>query len=79
MATTYIESDTIPIGQFLSTVTALKVPTFQRSYAWTDDEVRQLWSDLIEGLDSSQTEYFLGPMVLKKKNNHFEIIDGQQR
>lgn len=79
MASTYITSDTLPIGQFLSTVSALKVPTFQRSYAWADDEVIQLWTDLIEAIDTSQAEYFLGPMVLKKKNSHFEIIDGQQR
>jgi uncharacterized protein with ParB-like and HNH nuclease domain len=79
MPTKYIESDTIPIGLLLSTVSALKVPTFQRNYAWTDDEVSQFWDDLIEALDTSQSEYFLGPMVFKKKNNHFEIIDGQQR
>lgn len=30
---TYITSDTKPIGQFLSSVTELKIPTSQRSYA----------------------------------------------
>ncbi len=76
---TYIDSDTIPIGQFLSNVIALKVPMFQRSYAWTDEEVKQLWIDITEAMDSDETEYFLGPMVLKQSSTHLEIIDGQQR
>ncbi len=76
---TYISSDTTPIGQFLSNVGALKVPMFQRSYAWTDEEVRQLWLDISEAMDAEETEYFLGPMVLKKSPTQLEIIDGQQR
>jgi len=76
---TYINSDMVPIGQFLSNATALKVPTFQRNYAWTDEEVRQLWIDITEAPDMDQAEYFLGPMVLKQNADHLEIIDGQQR
>jgi uncharacterized protein with ParB-like and HNH nuclease domain len=76
---TYIESDTIPIGQFLYNVGMLKVPLFQRNYAWTDDEVKQLWLDITEAIDTDESEYFLGPMVLKKGSSYLEIIDGQQR
>ncbi len=76
---TYISSDTTPIGQFLYNVNALKVPMFQRSYAWTDEEVKQIWLDITEAMDTAETEYFLGPMVLKKSPAYLEIIDGQQR
>jgi hypothetical protein len=77
---TYIHSDVERIGKFLNDVVSLRVPTFQRSYAWTDEEVKQLWIDITEAMDTDQTEYFLGPMVLKKEDkNHLEIIDGQQR
>lgn len=76
---TYIDSDMNPIGKFLGNVTALKVPPFQRNYAWTDEEVKQLWVDITEALDMEQTEYFLGPMVLKKGEDKLEVIDGQQR
>jgi hypothetical protein len=77
--TTYIDSDTVPIGEFLSNASALRVPMFQRNYAWTDEEVKQLWLDITEAMDNDETEYFLGPMVLKDSSNHGEIIDGQQR
>ena len=79
MSSTYIDSEMLPIGKFLSNATAIQVPPFQRSYAWTDEEVRQLWTDITEAMDSKQAEYFLGPMVLKKSKDRFEIIDGQQR
>jgi len=68
-----------PIGKFMQDVASLRVPAFQRDYAWTDEEVRQLWTDITEAIDTQQSEYFLGPMVLKKESDHFEIIDGQQR
>lgn len=76
---TYIESGMKPIGVFMSDSTPIRVPPFQRSYSWTDEEVKQLWLDIIEAIDSNQFEYFLGPMVLKKTDNYLEIIDGQQR
>ena len=77
--TTYIDSDTVPIGDFLSNTNALRVPIFQRNFAWTEEEVKQLWDDITEAIDNNETEYFLGPMVLKDSTTHREIIDGQQR
>ncbi len=75
----YIDSDMVPIGKLLSGDTAICVPEFQRSFAWTDEEVQQLWFDITEAMDTNQPEYFLGPMVVKKDENCYEIIDGQQR
>jgi uncharacterized protein with ParB-like and HNH nuclease domain len=76
---TYIESEMKPIGTFMSDSTIIRVPPFQRSYSWTDEEVKQLWIDITEAIDSNQPEYFLGPMVVKRTDNYLEIIDGQQR
>lgn len=76
---TYIDSDTLPIGEFMSSANALRVPMFQRNYAWTDEEVKQLWLDITEAIDNNESEYFLGPMVLKESSSYREIIDGQQR
>ena len=58
----------------------LKVPPYQREYAWTDEEVRQLYEDLtnakLEGKD-----YFLGTIVTINMGDAspLEIVDGQQR
>jgi len=58
----------------------LRVPPYQREYAWTHEEVRQLYEDLtnakLEGKD-----YFLGTIVTihTGDSNPLEIVDGQQR
>jgi uncharacterized protein with ParB-like and HNH nuclease domain len=77
--TAYIDSETIPIGEFLSNADSLRVPTFQRNFAWTEEEVKQLWFDITEAMDNGDNDYFLGPMVIKNSINHSEFIDGQQR
>jgi len=75
----YINSEVTPIGKLISSDTPIRVPAFQRSYSWTDEEVKQLWIDITEAIDSKDAEYFLGPMVVKKGDKFLEIIDGQQR
>ncbi len=64
------------------------IPDYQRPYAWTEDECGTLWDDLFlfsfpdnnfKAFDTG-SEYFLGPIVTFKNENHkLEIIDGQQR
>lgn len=77
---TFIDTAMLPAGKYLADSKAIRVPENQRSYAWTDDEVTQLWDDLLDSIDNSRPEYFIGPIVAKKlKNSELEIIDGQQR
>lgn len=63
------------IGHFISD-NFLKVPIYQRPYAWTEEHINDLINDLNE---SFPEEYFIGTIVVSKKNNYLEIIDGQQR
>lgn len=63
------------IGHFISD-NFLKVPIYQRPYAWTEEHINDLINDLKE---SFPEEYFIGTIVVSKKNNYLEIIDGQQR
>lgn len=63
------------IGHFISD-NFLKVPIYQRPYAWTEEHINDLLNDLKE---SFPEEYFIGTIVVSKKNNYLEIIDGQQR
>lgn len=77
---TFIDTAMLPAGKYLADSKAIRVPENQRSYAWTDDEVTQLWDDLLDSMANSRPEYFIGPVVAKKlKNSELEIIDGQQR
>lgn len=58
------------------------VPSYQRGYRWSKNEVSQLLDDIEEYLEKKQgaEDYYLQPIVVKDKgNNTYELIDGQQR
>jgi hypothetical protein len=59
----------------------LAVPIYQRSYAWTADEVAEYWGDLRGAFSDITPEYFLGTLVLTRQASppRDTIIDGQQR
>lgn len=58
----------------------LKIPLYQRSYAWGGDEVQVFWQDIRESIDEGRANYFIGPIVSKTiGEKEVEIIDGQQR
>ena len=75
-----ITTEMLPLGRYLSTSNQIKIPEYQRSYAWTDDEVLQLWDNLIDSMERTRSEYFIGPIVVKREaQKPIELIDGQQR
>lgn len=54
----------------------LRVPIFQRSYAWEKSNIQ----DLLEDIRNSYPEdYFIGTIVVTNKDDYLEIVDGQQR
>lgn len=61
------------------------IPEYQRSYAWTDEQVETLFEDLWEftatsGGTERDGSYFLGSVVAYENDDgEQEIIDGQQR
>lgn len=58
------------------------IPSYQRPYAWTEEETGTLFSDLYDFYTSvDEDDYFLGSIVLIKEDNKpkSEVIDGQQR
>ncbi len=54
----------------------LKVPIYQRSYTWEKSHVEDLFSDIKASYDD---EYFIGTLVVCRKGDYLELIDGQQR
>lgn len=55
----------------------LQVPPYQRAYAWTNEQIDDLWDDIIAALGS---RHFIGSIVLAIENSQNpQIIDGQQR
>ena len=52
------------------------IPSFQRGYRWGHDEVTRLLDDV----NSNGTKnYCLQPIVVRRREDSFELIDGQQR
>lgn len=57
-----------------------RIPLYQRPYAWGEDEVIQLLEDLkLFHRNNKDNNYFLGNIVVSKKDEVFDVIDGQQR
>ncbi len=68
-----IKLDTIPVGSIEGEFT---VPSYQRGYRWGVDEVKMLLDDMEA---NGSRSYCLQPVVVKKNEDKYELIDGQQR
>lgn len=65
----------IPVSQIFAN-TNYQVPIYQRNYAWEEKQIVQL----IEDIESSDNDYFLGNLIVNQIDNSvYEVIDGQQR
>ncbi|RYY94339.1 MAG: DUF262 domain-containing protein, partial [Alphaproteobacteria bacterium] len=68
------------IREIFSATTDIRVPPFQRSYAWEDEETEILIKDLLDAFRHNTT-YFLGAIVVIRPRNRgpSDVVDGQQR
>ncbi|HYA41728.1 MAG TPA: DUF262 domain-containing HNH endonuclease family protein [Syntrophobacteraceae bacterium] len=58
-----------------------EIPKYQRGYAWEKQNVRELFEDIRESIDSKSSHY-IGTIVLSRNpimDDTFYIVDGQQR
>lgn len=57
------------------------IPAYQRGYRWTSQQVIDLLEDIKEFQETAQNDQFycLQPVVVKKRGDNWEIVDGQQR
>ncbi len=61
------------------------IPAYQRGYRWTEQQVTDLLNDINEfspkeiASSNEKTWYCLQPIVVKKNENEWDVIDGQQR
>lgn len=63
------------------------IPSYQRGYRWTTQQVEELLEDILEfdtdvRLEKNKGFYCLQPIVVKRSNNSnykWDVIDGQQR
>jgi hypothetical protein len=60
------------------------VPSHQRDYSWTEDEIKQFFDDIDSAIAEKEESYFVGLMVFMQpdesaKNEELIVLDGQQR
>lgn len=58
-----------------------EIPKYQRGYAWELQNIRDLFDDIVESIDSNSNHY-IGTIVLSKAaddDEKFYVVDGQQR
>jgi hypothetical protein len=76
-----------PISRIFCNDYVFAIPGYQRPYAWTTEQARDLFEDLLSFLQARPVEaeemppYFLGCIVLIKSESQpdAEVVDGQQR
>jgi hypothetical protein len=59
------------------------IPSYQRGYRWTEQEVSDLLNDINEfntiGKQREKLFYYLQPLVVRQIDGGYEVVDGQQR
>ena len=85
--TTPLSAHEQPISKIFGGDYVFDIPGFQRPYAWTTEQARDLLDDLLGFMTSDGgpgvevSPYFLGSIVLIKPDNstQCDVVDGQQR
>lgn len=67
------------LKELFENVNKLTVPSYQRAYAWEEEQLKQFISDMLEISGKENRNYYFGHFILEETEEYFEIIDGQQR
>ncbi len=57
----------------------IKVDDYQRTYAWTQDEIGELFEDLLDTADAKDLHFFGTLIFQTETSSRAQIVDGQQR
>lgn len=63
----------------LSVNKPFNIPSYQRGYRWQPINVTDLLNDLWDFMNDDHEAYSLQPLVVKDRNNYWNVVDGQQR
>lgn len=68
--------DGVPLEELFNN--PLRIPDYQRIYCWRKKNVLELLHDALQTYNSGDI-YHLGSIILHKRKDGFDIVDGQQR
>lgn len=77
----FISVAALPLAELFSDAYRFHLPWFQRAYAWREEHVGRLLTDIMQAMTSPKQRYFLGDLWIAKLEGDPEagLIDGQQR
>ena len=58
---------------------ALRIPSYQRPYVWSADDVLKLLNDIVAAFDAQEPHYYIGTVLSSEQRKTYELVDGQQR
>jgi len=73
-----MEPKYLTIKQIFSQEDRYNIPIYQRNYAWEESQISQLIQDIYDVYPDGNN-YYLGSLIVYKRENIYETIDGQQR
>ncbi len=76
----FLDTKTTSFLELIGNGKTYRVPTYQRDYAWTQQEWEDLWNDIVELRGEPDGRHYLGALVVQPQSDReFFVIDGQQR
>lgn len=69
-------TDCISIGDLFDI--SLNIPSYQRPYSWSKDQVIDLIEDILYAFNKNKSTYLIGNMIFYESES-LDIVDGQQR
>jgi hypothetical protein len=73
-----MQPEYLTINQILTSNDKYTIPIYQRNYAWEESQISQLIQDVYDVHEDGNT-YYLGSLIVYKRDDLYETIDGQQR
>ena len=76
-----IKVESLTLKELFERQETLAIPEYQRPYVWSPKEINKLLVQFKQHQERTDEKplFYLGSIVLHKKDNLLEIIDGQQR
>jgi hypothetical protein len=80
-----LDASVISLEKLLIRYPRLDVPNYQRTFKWPEEQISNLFQDILNGLDFTDNGdsrgHFLGSIVVcnDETSNKLDLVDGQQR
>ena len=84
MSNDQLNPELLTVNGLFDTQSSYTVPVYQRNYAWGEEQIEQLISDIQDAMSNGDEQgYFLGNLIVQRTSraseSSFEVVDGQQR